>query len=31
VHAPAAQIELLRAPLAPMNPQYFVLDEGFRR
>jgi quinol monooxygenase YgiN len=31
VHAPAAQIEQLREPLAALNPQYFVLGEGFRR
>jgi quinol monooxygenase YgiN len=31
VHAPAAQIEQLRGPLAPMKPRYFVLGEGFRR
>jgi|SRR6267154_440307 len=32
VHAPAAEIEKLRAPLAGLNPQYFALaDGGFRR
>jgi quinol monooxygenase YgiN len=28
VHAPASEIEKLRAPLAGLNPQWFVLDEG---
>jgi len=32
VHAPAAEIEKLRKPLAGLNPQYFTLAEGgFRR
>lgn len=31
VHAPAAEIEKLREPLKGLNPQYFVLDTGFRR
>jgi quinol monooxygenase YgiN len=31
VHAPAAQIEQLRGPLSALDPQYFVLAEGFRR
>jgi hypothetical protein len=31
VHAPAAEIEKLRAPMASLNPQFFALDEGIRR
>lgn len=31
VHAPAAEIEKLRAPLAGLNPQFFTLEEGIRR
>ncbi len=31
VHAPAAEVEKLRGPMASMNPQFFVLDEGIRR
>lgn len=31
VHAPAAEIEKLKAPLAGLNPQYFVLEPGLRR
>ncbi len=32
VHAPAAEIEKLRVPLAGLRPEYFVLEEGgFRR
>lgn len=31
VHAPAAEVEKLRAPMAALNPQFFVLDAGFRR
>lgn len=32
VHAPAAEIEKLREPLAGLNPQYFTLEPGgFRR
>ena len=32
VHGPAAEIEKLRAPMAGLNPQFFVLAEGsFRR
>lgn len=31
VHAPAAEIEKLRAPLAGLNPQYFTLEAGIRR
>lgn len=28
VHAPAAEIDKLRGPLAPLNPQWFVLEPG---
>jgi len=31
VHAPAAQIEKLRGPLAGLNPQWFTLEGGIRR
>ncbi|MFN5466237.1 MAG: hypothetical protein ACK40D_12585, partial [Cyanobacteriota bacterium] len=31
VYAPAADIEKLKAPLAVLNPQFFLLEEGFRR
>ena len=31
VHAPASEIEKLREPLASLNPQFFILDEGIRR
>lgn len=31
VHAPADEIEKLRAPMASLNPQFFVLEEGIRR
>lgn len=31
IHAPAAEIAKLREPLAGLNPQYFVLEYGFRR
>lgn len=31
VHAPAAEIEKLRDPLASFNPQFFTIEEGFRR
>jgi hypothetical protein len=31
VHAPASEVEKLRAPMASLNPQFFVLDEGIRR
>lgn len=31
VHAPAAEVEKLRAPLAGLNPKFFVLEDGFRR
>jgi hypothetical protein len=31
VHAPAAQIEKLRGPMASLKPQFFALEEGIRR
>lgn len=31
VHAPAAEVEKLRGPMAALSPQFFVLDEGIRR
>lgn len=31
IHGPEDQIELLRAPLAGLNPQFFTLRYGFRR
>jgi hypothetical protein len=31
VHAPAEEIEKLRAPMASLNPQFFVLEAGIRR
>jgi len=31
VHAPAAEVEKLRQPMASLNPQFFVLEEGIRR
>jgi hypothetical protein len=31
VHAPAAEVEKLREPLAGLKPQFFVLEEGIRR
>ena len=31
VHAPAAQIDKLKAPLAALNPQWFTVEQGFRR
>lgn len=31
VHAPAAQVDALRGPLAGLNPQWFVIEQGFRR
>ena len=30
VHAPAAELEKLRAPLADLSPKFFVLESGFR-
>lgn len=31
VHGPASELDCLRAPLAGLNPQFFVLDYGFRK
>jgi len=31
VHAPAAEIDQLRGPMASRNPQFFALEEGIRR
>jgi len=31
VHAPAAEADKLRGPMASRNPEFFVLEEGFRR
>ena len=31
LHGPAGELERLRASLAPFNPQYFLLDGGFRQ
>lgn len=31
VHAPAAELDKLREPLAQLNPQMFVLEMGIRR
>jgi len=31
VHAPAAEIDKLRGPMASRSPQFFVLEEGIRR
>ena len=31
VHAPAAEIEKLRGPMAQLNPSFYTLDEGIRR
>ncbi len=31
LHGPAGELEKLRGPLASLNPQYFVLDGGFRQ
>jgi len=31
VHAPAAEVDKLRGPLAALQPQFFVLGDGFRR
>ena len=31
VHAPAAEIEKLREPLAALGPQFFTVEQGFRR
>lgn len=31
VHGPAAELDKLRQPLANLKPEWFVLDDGFRR
>ena len=31
VHAPEAEIDKLRGPMASRNPQFFALEEGIRR
>jgi quinol monooxygenase YgiN len=31
VHAPPAEIEKLRGPMASRSPQFFALEDGFRR
>jgi hypothetical protein len=31
VHGPAADIDKMRGPPAGLNPQFFALEEGFRR
>lgn len=31
VHGSAAEIEKLRAPMAALKPQFYILEEGFRR
>ena len=31
VHGPAEELAILREPLADLNPQFFVLENGFRR
>lgn len=31
IHGPEAELAQLRDPLAPLNPQFFVLEYGFRR
>lgn len=31
IHAPEAEIDKLRGPMAGRNPQFFALEEGFRR
>lgn len=31
IHAPAAEIEKLQAPLADLNPQFFTVEYGFRK
>lgn len=31
IHGPASELTQLRQPLADLNPQYFVLEYGFRR
>lgn len=31
VHGPAEELEILRGPLADLNPQFFTLEYGFRK
>ena len=31
VHAPAAEIDKLKGPMASLGPQFFTLEEGIRR
>lgn len=31
VHAPAAELDKLREPLKGLNPQWFTVEDGFRR
>ncbi|HAV65071.1 MAG TPA: hypothetical protein DCY13_22210 [Verrucomicrobiales bacterium] len=31
VHGPEAELEILREPLAGLNPQFFTLEYGFRK
>jgi len=31
VHGPAGELDQLRGPLADLNPQFFVLEFGFRK
>ena len=31
LHGPEAELEKLRKPMAGLNPQFFVLEHGFRR
>lgn len=31
IHAPAAEVEKLKAPLAALKPQFFILETGIRR
>lgn len=31
IHAPEAEIDKLRGPMASRNPEFFALEEGFRR
>ena len=31
VHGPAGELDKLRGPMANLNPQFFVLEEGIRR
>jgi hypothetical protein len=31
IHGPEAEVEKMREPLANLNPQFFVLEYGFRR